>query len=310
MDSLLSGLTKASVSFGLFVICWVSVVEAQPNTASSNPRTQEVLDNIEKSLTSVSYSGIYTYEHTGVMDSIKVTKLVGEDKNASRVEHLSGKESKAIIRQENSGVCGANLAQRQSAFDADNLSRYYQFEMLGQERIAGRNSIMLQARPLDEFRFGYQIAVDEATGVPLLLALVNGNRLVERFQFVDFTPLESSSAEQLEVTDLDHAKDGGCFEPEEDSRWAMRWLPGGFKLVSHKSDNGTDMYSYSDGLSRVSVFVSAVVGGTTLEGEARRGATIVYLDKVVTSDRVFQVSVVGEIPKLAAQKMAASVSSR
>lgn len=280
---------------------------AQPNDAEA----LALLSTVEQSLANVSYTGIYTYEHTGVIDSIKVSKMVVDGEVTSRMEHLSGREVKPIVHQSSLAACEEGLGQRQSAFDKSNLIAHYQFHQLGKERIAGRQALMLQAEPRDEFRFGYRLAIDEETHMPLLLALVSGNRLVERFQFVEFTPVPSPTLEQApQASQNDHTLTGSCIDQTVQSPWVMGWLPSGFKLVSVKSDNGTDMYSYSDGLSRVSVFVSALAGGATLEGEARRGATIVYLDKVALGDRLFQVSVVGEVPKVAAQKIATSVVAK
>lgn len=294
----------------IWVVAVSSFAHGQAGSIESNPRALTVLERVESSLNSVSYTGIYTYEHTGVMDSIKVSRLIGQDNYSARVEHLSGRESKAIVRQVKDAGCDGDLAQRQSVFNSANLDRYYRFELLGSERVAGRKAMLLRADPRDDYRFGYRMAVDEQTGVPLLLALISGNSLLERFQFVDFTPVEASSAQVPETSQQDLQLSNPCLETYDQSRWAMGWLPGGYQLVSVKSDNGTDMYSFSDGLSRVSVFVSALAGGATLEGEARRGATIVYLDKVVAAGRVYQVSVVGEVPKAAAQKLAASVLER
>lgn len=301
--------------FRLFVsslLCLPGVfAQAQIAEGPSQPEALELLGRIEQSLSAVSYEGIYTYEHTGVMDSIKVSKVVTDAQTSSRMEHLSGRESKVIVHTAAKQSCDLDLSQRQSVFDKDNLSNYYRFSSLGDERIAGRNTIMLQAEPRDDFRFGYRLAVDSETYVPLLLALVSGNRLVERFQFVDFKPLDSSTlSEPLEAHPDDHILAGACADAAQTAQWRLDWMPGGFKLVAVKSDESTNMFSYSDGLSRVSVFISETPGGATLEGEARRGGTIVYLDKVLAAGKVYQVSVVGEIPKVTAQKIAGSVKMK
>ena len=303
----LNGPAKISRLFMSALVLAAGSAFAQVKEDSSS-RALALLNAMEQSLSTASYTGIYTYEHTGVMDSIRVTKLVIDGKVTNRLEHLSGRESKAIVHAAGQQSCGDNLTQLQNVFDKDNLNQHYRFLTVGYERVAGRKTLLLQADPRDEYRFGYRLAVDEETKVPLLLALVSGNRLVERFQFVDFTPIDEPQAAQAPLlTAEDHVLSGACIDQNAHSPWIIGWIPAGYQLVAVKSDNGTDMFSYSDGLSRVSVFVSALAGDTTLEGEARRGATLVYLHKVVVGDRVYQVSVVGEVPTAAAQKIATSV---
>ncbi|WP_317929374.1 MucB/RseB C-terminal domain-containing protein [Halioxenophilus sp. WMMB6] len=282
--------------------CWGEVV-----ISDTDPAIQALLASVEKALQTTSYSGIYTYEHTGTIESIRVNHQVFGGAQTNRLEHLSGRVAKAIVHHFDEHSCDQPLSSRQNAFQQRNLVQYYRFQTIGDDRIAGRPVIMLAAEPRDEYRFGYRLAVDSETHLPLLLSLVNGQRIIERFQFVEFTPIEDSDSAIVQTEPDDHLVSVNCAKVENHSAWKLGWVPGGFNLVAVKTDQQTDMFLYSDGISRFSVFVSRSAGGPTLEGEARRGATVVYLDKALAGGEVFQVAVVGEVPKVTAQKLAMSI---
>ncbi len=282
---------------------------AQENSPAeeTSPEVLALLDSVEHALHSVSYRGIYTYEHAGVLESIKVTHTIDESKEAAKLEHLTGRLSKPIVYRSDLGSCQNALNPHAGVFSRDNLTEHYHFRPLGFDRIAGRQVVVLNADPKDEYRFRYQVAIDRQTGLPLLLSLVDGENLLERFQFIEFDPITELPVPEVAVSGEDYLLDGGCRELANSSRWRLAWLPSGFRLVSVKLNQSADMLSYSDGISRFSIFVSETPNGNTLEGEARRGGTFVYLDKASAGSRIFQVAVVGEVPEATLRKLAASV---
>ena len=166
---------------------------AQIASGETDSTVLELLDQVETALTEVSYSGIYTYEHTGFMDTIEITHKVVAGRMQSRLQHLSGRAAKPMVHGDGIDECLPDLELRQSHFDRETLDKYYRFQLLGDDRVAGRDVLLLSADPRDEFRYGYRLAIDKETYVPLLLSLFNGKRMMERFQFVDFQPLASTA---------------------------------------------------------------------------------------------------------------------
>lgn len=270
--------------------------QAQSIDGTSEPAALALLSEVETALTEVSYAGIYTYEHTGFLDTIQISHSVNADGTQTQLEHLSGKIAEPLVQK----ACAMAFADHPGIFNAAALDKNYLFRDIGEDRVAGREVALLSAQPRDEYRYGYHLAIDAETRVPLMLSLINGKRMIERFQFVDFNPAQSQTPSLSDSTET-------CSGSQSEPRWSLQWLPSGFNLVSVKQDAATDMLTFSDGLSRFSVFVNQAAGGHTLEGEARRGGTLVYLDKVVVAGVLFQVSVVGEIPLATAQQLARSV---
>lgn len=282
---------------------------ADPDQATSNEMLS-LLDSIEHALHSVSYSGIFTYEHAGIQESVAVTHTVDEQVATARYEHLTGKLSRPLVHRSDAVSCGNQGRHQISAFSRENLNKHYSFRPVGYDRIAGRDVLVVNADPADEYRFRYQIAVDRQTSLPLLMSVVDGQLLLERFQFVKFEPITDVPVPVVKPSREDYVFDSGCLALAKSSRWRLTWLPSGFRLISVKLDSASDLLSFSDGLSRFSVVITEVNNSNTLEGEARRGGTFIYLDKATDGTRMFQVSVVGEVPEQTLKRVAASIRAR
>lgn len=303
------GLSKYTL--GLFFSCVVSVhSNAEINTASSDERALNLFRQMGIALTELNYSGIFTHEHSGNMDPIRITHQVADNIEANRFKHLTG-SAHTIVQRSDAGLCAHDESSSQvKPRTNDALDSHYLLKLVGEDRVADRAVYIVNALPRDTYRYGYRFALDAETAMPLMMTTIAGNRMLERFQFVEFTPnLEASLStdDLLEPNQNDVLLLAGCAQVAELAHWRLGWVPNGFQLISAKVTETAEMLAFSDGLSRFSVFVNRVVGRKTLEGEARRGGTLVYLDKIVISGEPYQVSIVGEVPKNTAQKVAASV---
>lgn len=95
------------------------------------------------------------------------------------------------------------------------------------------------------------------------------------------------------------------------SQWRARWLPNGYRLVAVNNDVASDSMTpvltsvYSNGLAAFSVFVSAAHDEPAMD--LRRGATIACSRRIQSSGSAYTATVVGEIPQLAAERVATSV---
>ena len=76
-----------------------------------------------------------------------------------------------------------------------------------------------------------------------------------------------------------------------------------------RTDSNGDMLMYTDGLTTFSVFIDPVIDTFTVEGQARRGATVAYMQQVERRNLPYSVTVVGEIPPITARRVAESVKS-
>ncbi|GAA5445041.1 hypothetical protein Misp06_03234 [Microbulbifer sp. NBRC 101763] len=286
------------------------------NMASAQAAGNEVeqwLNKLAKAVSELEYSGLVTFEHAGMLETLQVVHAVRDGEQVERVRYLSG-EPRELISHGSGGNCefGASPSARTTLWNAvgqQQVQRAYQFILRGEERIADRDAVVIEARPRDRYRLGLVVSLDRETGLPLKTMLVSTQgRVLERYQFVqlDLSPVEDSALQT--VSNAARRIDNRSTCETSQSRWQVRWLPDGFKVVSVKPLSDGDMMVFSDGLGVFTVFVQRL--GPELEnfkGRAIRGATVAYMDRMEVKGVAYTVTVVGEIPDATARRVASSI---
>ncbi|WP_179957495.1 MucB/RseB C-terminal domain-containing protein [Exilibacterium tricleocarpae] len=298
---------------------------AQQSGAVQSPaQVTELLGRMSAAVRELDYRGLFTYEQGGSLDTLKIVHSVRDGVEYERLEHLSG-PTREFVRRGQPVNClppGDQLLRgrlRALGENAGGLSAHYVFYLRGEERIAGREAHILQIVPRDEYRYGYTLGIDRQSGMPLLFMLVSemekGKRVLERFQFVELTLGGIDDSELTPVSDR-HRIAGqqmdGCRPPPSarTDNWQLNWLPQGFMFSGQrKIEPNGDMLMYTDGLTTFSVFIDPVVDSYTVEGQARRGATVAYMQRVEKHNLPYSITVVGEIPPITARRVAESVKS-
>ncbi|MFA0809954.1 MucB/RseB C-terminal domain-containing protein [Microbulbifer epialgicus] len=286
------------------------------NAASGKSIGNEVeqwLNKLARAVSELEYSGLVTFEHAGMLETLQVVHAVRDGEQVERVRYLSG-EPRELISHGSGGNCeyGASPSARTTLWNAvgqQQVQRAYQFILRGEERIADRDAVVIEARPRDRYRLGLVVSLDRETGLPLKTMLVSTQgRVLERYQFVqlDLSPVKDSALEA--VSNNARRIDNRSTCEASQSRWQVRWLPDGFKVVSVKPLSDGDMMVFSDGLGVFTVFVQRL--GPELEdfkGRAIRGATVAYMDRMEVKGVAYTVTVVGEIPDATARRVASSI---
>lgn len=282
------------------------------------------LDKMSHSQRELSYQGTFTYEQAGSIKAMRIAHAVVNGEEFERLEHLDGKENRVIRRGHgpdciHSGDTLLRLYKKQSNLKGA-VDHFYDFSVVGRSRVAGRSVVELAVMPRDKHRFGHRLSLDESTGL-LLRSIRYGtnNQVLERFQFVELSlggelpealfsgPLSSQSLSNHRVQHIDPTIDRSA----KVATWKIDWLPGGFKYAPKSlAVNSLEMMTFTDGLTAFSVFVEPhqqkdVSSG--IQGRAQRGATMAYSRAILLGGTSFRVTVVGEIPHLTAERIAASV---
>lgn len=194
----------------------------------------------------------------------------------------------------------------------DKLENYYTIVPLGDDRIAGRQTSVLNLQPRDEYRYGYRYWLDDDTGVLLKCDLLDENDdIVEQMMYTSFqdradVPRSAFKVPKLEgYTRKELKKDKG---KPTNIGWQVSNLPNGFMLTQSTSrDTGAKQsyhLMYSDGLASVSVFIEpGDYSPHYLEGASTMGALNAYGKRV---DSV-QVTVMGEVPEATVARIANSI---
>ena len=157
------------------------------------------LDRMSHSFRELNYSGVFTYEFGQQMSSIRIVHAVVDGVERERIVHLDGPMVE-VIRTGHELSCihvGDSLVRLDHTIPAGPFAKqfgaglgpiedHYQVVLAGDTRVAGRDALVLEVRPLDAFRFGYQLAVDKATALLLRSQLLDAqHRILERFQFAE-----------------------------------------------------------------------------------------------------------------------------
>ena len=255
-------------------------------------------------------------------------------RNADEVMCILPDQKKVMVERRESAASpiGSRIANFPSF---SNISAsLYGVAMLGSDRVADRETVMLEIRPVDTHRYGYRLWLDRLTALPLKFELVDDDgQALEQGVFTEIKFRESISAKDVEPTITtdefewqrssvvsDGAEDNGnslssgssADEPVR-SGWWVATMPPGFELTfaqSQLAEGATapmEQLVYSDGLATISVFIeSEVEASAAVEGMSRMGATNAF----TTFRDGYLITAMGGVPLDTARMVALSVTPR
>ncbi len=291
------------------------------------PNVTEILTHLSESVRSKNYSGRLTYEHSGKLEVIEISHGVREGIEYERVTYLNGPEREvhnsgklADCRSIGGHLLGGGMV-RSGNGDSLQLNKFYDYRLLGAERVAGHLSWLLQLVPKDSHRHSMILAVDQQSYLPMKSMFVaNGRKVLERLHFVS---LEADTLfdESLAVHSEQEIRTGECPEKiavESEALWRPQWVPDGFVLSRYQyTDEDGHIETYTDGLASFSIFVKLKVdshdlneGVSSLSAGIKKGATVVVLRQLSSASSPVDVAVLGEIPQATAKQILASIRQR
>ncbi len=271
---------------------------------------------MDTAMASISYRGTMVSIAGNRVDTLKVVHRVDDQGVRERIHALDG-IPRELLRDRDSVLC---LIDGQASLLVDNpfprrlLARIALQELVGEnsayrlrkggtERIAGRDTRILEIEPLDDHRFGRRLWLDELTGLPLRsVAYDRGGRVVEKLSFVEIEldaeisdqELASELAGVAKPVRLTDSDPGIAANPAPS--WLPDHLPPGFRLASVGStgegEQRDEHLLFSDGLASFSIYVEVAADSPVAEHLESRGATHLYT--AMRDGRT--VTVVGEVP--------------
>jgi sigma-E factor negative regulatory protein RseB len=299
---------------------WVGqVAAAEPVCSPGDEAALRWLDRMSHSLRETSYKGVFTYQHGNSMQAMRITHSVKGNVEREEVTGLTGSGAR-VVRTEHPLDCvhpGHKLVRIGRNFsDAGGgcgLAAYYGLKMGGVKRVAGRKAIIVNVRPRDMYRYGYQMALDTETGLLLKTqTLAQDGKVLERFQFADLeigdVELEGTQVDVIHHAAHSHGENLSLLDDADTESWKVNWVPEGFTLTDGTGDSGRDK-TFTDGLATFSVFLEPAPGLTEIgSGRARQGGTTAYTTGMIISGRPALVTVLGEVPINTARMVADSVN--
>ncbi|MDE1898523.1 MAG: MucB/RseB C-terminal domain-containing protein [Xanthomonadaceae bacterium] len=181
----------------------------------------------------------------------------------------------------------------------------YTLTLQSGERIAARATAQLRIRPRDDYRYGYRLWLDRASGLPLRVQLtLDGRPLPEEFRFVDLRVGARADLAALRgAAPVTATASPGL--PAQPALWRVVNAPPGFHVRVCLGDGtpGSEHLVLSDGIASVSVYVQR--GPVPLpQGTGVRGA-LSFVSETHDGERV---TVLGDVPVPTVQRIADSVA--
>lgn len=285
------------------------------------------LDKMKQAMNSKNYEGTLIVRQQDNMQVMHVLHGVGEHGSWEVMESLSG-EPREVIRKNGQVTTifpGRHLltirrdllapaVRPQLPENREILRDYYQFNLVGEDRVARKATQVLQVKPRDQYRYGFRFWLDKDTGLLLKCDLLSEKgRVIEQIMFsdinlLDHSPIsknETESHADYKVIDLDQ----GRVEPTS-HEWRVKKLPMGFTLTqtsTKPSNHGEGLVHqmvFSDGMASVSVFIEKnIPPDMGLDGLSSMGALNAYGQPV--DDH--HVTVIGEVPEATVKLIGESI---
>lgn len=312
---------------------FMALAAASPSLSAAgedaDPEAQQLINQMSRAVRDLNYDGVFIYRRNREMDTMRLIHKADQRGEHERLVTLTGLP-REVIRNDQSVTCifpddQAVMVEKsrprkfvaQLPEPIERIAAYYSFSVDGEDRVAGRAAWIVNIKPRDLYRYGYQLWIDKENSLLLKSELKNKSGL----------PVEQIMFTQLEVRNeipddlLKPAISGQGYTwyyqasaedrtDNGDALWHVTWMPDGFTLSNHEkqslvaSGDPIDHMVFTDGLASVSVFIEKLHDVPQI-GPAQMGAVNAFA-KFADG---FQVTAVGEVPPSTVQRMVNSVVS-
>ena len=303
--------------------------------AASSARADDAmawLARASKAARQLDYVGTIVYQIGPRVESARITHLYDNGAEFAKLVNLDG-PAREVVRSSGEVRCYypdaklmrvepgtfRNVFPSLSSEQQQSLSRYYEFRVIGQDRVGGRPVQVVVFEPKDGLRYGHRFWSDGATGLLLKARVVNDRGDgVEQFAFSDLTINARIDRAMVEPSWPVVPRDWQVLEApsgevvQQETGWMVTRIPPGFakimegvrKLRGHRER--VAHLVFSDGLVSVSVFVEPLAAPSSQAGYLQQGGLNVY--SVKQDDHL--ITVMGETPGATVRQIAHSVVHR
>ena len=281
---------------------------------------QKLLNKMNQTLEMGNYEGTFVFMHEGSVETMHIIHGYSEHGVKEKLVSLTG-DAREVIQDQNVLTCiwprdklvvieaaeaGHSLPSSLPK-DISNLELHYRLSEIGRGRVAGYSCSLVRFEPLDEYRYGHQLCVNETHGMLLESKTfdVNG-KSIESMMFTSFRMRKSMPDEVFEPSvDLNDytwktadVELNGELQP--DRAWQIKNMPPGFSMrsVSRRlisaSKSPVQHMVVTDGLVSVSVFIRKEDDPQNIyQGAHNKGVINAYARDL----NQHQITVVGEVPE-------------
>lgn len=317
---------------GVKALVWPALAVAQISCSTTamaeRIEPNEWLSRMGTAVQTTSYEGTVIRIQGGKAEALKVVHTVSDGVIREKVVAQEG-NGLEIIRNGNEVHC--ILPDRQSVLveEWDDQSTLfstlptsevrfgseYDVSIVREERVAGRQTILVAIRPHDGYRYGHRIWLDTETAFPLQTQLIGEDgTALEQVKFADISLNKAIHASAL-APSYSTENFRWLTQPARhvshalETTWESSDMPQGYRAVATHgewlsgSDTEVTHIVYSDGLASVSVFI-APGDSSTPAGPSRVGGTNSY-SAIIDGHRV---TAVGEVPAMTVEQIATTMT--
>ncbi len=291
----------------------------------------EWVQKMSDAMRNLSYRGNFVYMHGNQLESMQISHYRDENGEKERLISLNG-EAREVIRDNQNLTCIWPSSRkvvvdlsRQNSFspifipeDISRLEKFYNMKLLGMDRIANQETMVVHIDPKDRYRYGMKFWINQDNGLMMKSSLIDEtNREIEQVMFTSLELFEDG--EELVVDTLPklgnnftlvrYHRGGSSDSAVVDSAWQLSGAPGGFwrESVHRRKIPGTQQVVqqmvYTDGLASLSVFIERH-NNDTQSGSSSMGAVNAFIR--ILKDH--SVTAIGEVPAVTVRQVAEGVT--
>lgn len=285
----------------------------------------EWLQRMDSAARQQNYIGTMVYGARGQMDTLRVFHRASDAGESQRLLSLNG-EPREMVRHGNTVLFTGNGALPRAyvrggtatPFDPEQLRQalpHYRIVAVGEDRVAGRRTQVIDVRAGDAFRYSWRLWLDADSGL-LLKSVRHGvdGIPVELMMFTDIDIGAVPDDEQLKASVSKPPRQVNTrpisTTSSGPSRWDIADLPPGFKQTMAERDAtqpDEEHLLFSDGLASVSVYIAPVAAGDANPPINLREGALSVSSRQIGKHHIY---VIGDVPELTAQRFAQGVSLR
>ncbi len=298
-----------------------------PALAAANEKDAHAwLERMIRAVRTLSYEGTFVYLRGGHLESIRIVHSFEGGEERERLLSLNG-SPRMVNRDQAAIVCimpdvhDVSIEERSnrsgipvlSTLGGERFPEQYLLRILGQARIAERESVVIGVIPKDDYRYGYRLYLDKVTALPLKLDLMDESaKPIEQVMFTALRIFPRQAGEDVAapLSDERSRAVAGKEKPTNPAlKWRFKMLPPGFSVeaageLENEEGNKVEHLVVTDGFAAVSIYIEpSPAHGKSLLGSTNIGAVNAW-GGVVDG---FQVTAVGEVPRKTIREIVAAM---
>lgn len=292
---------------------------------TNNSSIIAMLNNMQQAVLNTDYQiSFVTQEPSQFSNILKYTHIGSDNSNDGSLLYLEGPLKEIILHnnivsyfQSDSESFSLPTNRIIEVFpdfiyhDFNQLTKYYDFVLLGKSRTANRSSQLIRILPKDKDRYNYILWLDEKTNLPLRIDLLDQNsKIIKQMKVLtldtDFNKVKFKQyIEQLKYPILFPVDKGTA----ELGAQQVTWLPKGFtSKINHNINlHQTDIDSqlFSDGIFSFTIYLSKVAN-EKFSYSLEQGDTTIYTTNL---DDV-NIVIIGDLPLETIERIAKSIKNK